>query len=77
MALSTSVQGWIRIQSQHCILYVVLIEPATSLAKEQYTIYTTLKPPNEIRCLESTDSAPNKEPHLKLINPICLTCFFL
>ena len=35
--------------------------------------YTTLELPDEVRCLESTDSAPNKEPHLKLINPLCLS----
>ena len=33
--------------------------------------YPTLKPPNEICCLESSNNAPNKEPHLKLISPIC------
>ena len=31
--------------------------------------YTTLEPPYETRCLESTD----KELHLKLVNPICLS----
>ena len=35
--------------------------------------YLTLKHPNEIRCLESANSAPNKELHIKLINPICLS----
>ena len=72
MTLSISVQGWIIIQLQHPILQVALIETATSLAKEQYTIYNNGNP-NEIRCLESTDNAPNKEPHLKLVNPICLS----
>ena len=72
MALSTSVQDWIRYQSQHPILYVVLIKTATSLGKDQYTIYSsgTL---NEICCLESTENAPNKKPHLRLVNPIHLS----
>ena len=29
--------------------------------------------PNEIRSLESTGNAQNKKPHLRLINPICLS----
>ena len=33
--------------------------------------YTTLEPLNEIRCLESTDSAHNKKSHLKVISLIC------
>ena len=41
---STSVQGWIRNQLQHPVLQVVLIETSTSLAKEQYTIYSTVTP---------------------------------
>ena len=41
MALSTSVQSWISIQSQHPILQVVLIETTTSMAKEQHNIYST------------------------------------
>ena len=44
MALSVSVQGWIRIQSQHPFLLLVLTEAATSLAKEQYTIHNTGTP---------------------------------
>ena len=44
MALSASVQGWIRIQSQHPILQVVLNEAATSLPKEQYTIHNAGTP---------------------------------
>ena len=41
--------------------------------------YTTLEPPNEIRGVESKDIAPNKEPHLKLINPIYLifNCYYI
>ena len=35
--------------------------------------HTALEPSNEIHCLESKDSAPNKEPHSKLISPICLS----
>ena len=35
--------------------------------------YTAKEPPNEIRCLEFTDNTPNKKPHLKLINLICLS----
>ena len=42
--LSTSVQGWIRNQSQHPILQVVLIETAASLAKQQYPTYSTRTP---------------------------------
>ena len=41
MAFSTPVQGWTRTQSHYPILKVVLIETATSLAKEQYTTYNT------------------------------------
>ena len=44
MALSTSVQDWIRIQSQHPILQVVFIETATYLLKKQYTINNTRAP---------------------------------
>ena len=44
MALSTLVQSWIRIQSQHPILQVALIETTTSLAKKHYTICDTGTP---------------------------------
>ena len=44
MALCTSVQGWIRIKSQHSFLQVVLIETATPQAKKQYTINNTETP---------------------------------
>ena len=39
--LSTSVDGWIRIQSLNPILPVVLTETATFPTKKQYTIYST------------------------------------
>ena len=42
--LSTSVQGWIRNQSQHPVLQVVLIEIATSLTKQQYPTFSTRTP---------------------------------
>ena len=35
--------------------------------------YTAKEPPIEVPCLESTGNAPNKKPHLRLINPICLS----
>ena len=37
------------------------------------TPYTANEPPNEIRCLEFTGNIPNKKPHLRLINAICLS----
>ena len=39
--ITTSVQSWIRVQLQHPILYAVLIETASPLAKGQYTIYSS------------------------------------
>ena len=33
--------------------------------------YTTLEPPNLVLLFESTDNAPYKKVHLRLINPIC------
>ena len=35
--------------------------------------YTAKEPPDEIRCLKSPGNALNKKPHLRLINPICLS----
>ena len=39
-----SVRGWIRIQSQHAILWFVLTETVTFPAKGQYTILSTETP---------------------------------
>ena len=64
MALSTLVQDWIRIQSQHP-------SPKSNIP------YTALEPPNEIRCLESTGNAPHKKTHLGLINLISLSPLWL
>ena len=35
--------------------------------------YTAPEPPNEISCLVYTGNASNKKPHLRLINPFCLS----
>ena len=40
----TTVWGWIRIQLQHPILQIVLIQIVTSPAKGQYTIYSSGTP---------------------------------
>ena len=60
VALGILVQDWNRIQLQHPW-------------RRSNIRYKTLELPNEIRCLESTDSTPNKKLHLKLINPTCLS----
>lgn len=44
-SLFTSVQGWIRNQSQHLFLQFVLLETVTFLTKEQCTPYAALVPP--------------------------------
>ena len=47
--------------------------PKTLKLNKSNIPYTAKEPPNEIPCLESTGNAPNKKPHLRLINPICLS----
>ena len=37
------------------------------------TPYIAKEPPSENPCFESTDNAPNKKPHLRLINLICVS----